>query len=344
MFNLEEKIVKLNLYISFIVRILTRSFLELLVRILYGKKVPTLKAHRMTQHHSFFYGSLFMLLSSVFLAFGYLVAKTTALDLPFFYLVFARYFIGLLLVILFFAANGKLVTSVKTKKLKMHFLRGFIVTFSQSLLFIYLTYGSLLNASLFMNLAPLYIPLIERVVFKRSIGTSTTVSMIISSIGVLFILKPGSDLFQVISFIGLASGFLWAVSQVLYGQNVKHEKREVNVFYLFLTCTLFSAPMLLFSSGSFMEIVKQETFLPLFLFALALVTTLSQYYRGFAYYYYPISALSPFLYLSVLLSGFFDWAFFDHIPSTLTVIGGFLIVLGGTLKVVLRNHILKKSL
>lgn len=296
-----------------------------------------------TKHSSFLYGSLFILLSTLFLALGYLVAKLTTPELPFFVLVFCRYFLGLVLLIFFLLFRRKLIQSLLTKKFHMHLLRGAIVTCSQCLLFIYLSKGTLLNASLFMNLAPVYIPLLERLFYQRKVGLSTKVSMVLSSIGIIFILKPGSDLFTPISLVGLISGVFWALSQILYGHNIRSERREINMFYLFFTCSLLTLPSLWFYPESITLAVQKDAILPLLLTALALVTLLSQYYRAHAFHFYHPSALSVFLYFTIVISGFLDWVIFHEIPSTTTLIGAAFIITGGIAKVLSRSYILKKQ-
>lgn len=70
---------------------------------------------------------------------------------------------------------------------------------------------------------------------------------------------------------------------------------------------------------------------------------LNQYFRGKAYGFGKPATLATFLYLSIVISGIFDWAFFRVVPDFLTLIGSFLVILGGILKVYLRYLFLKRK-
>lgn len=311
-----------------------------------GKKTKTQllrKKKLMSQkEYSFSKSILYMLLSTTFLSISYLLVKLTEVKIHFLILVFFRFFLGLVFLIIIFLFRRNFKTAFITPQWSPHFYRALAVTGSQYCLFFYLSKTNLLNAAVFMNLAPLLIPIIGKIFFHMPLGKSTIIALIISAIGVGLILHPTGEVLQWFSLVGFLAGVLWAISQVLFGVNIKEETKEASLFYLFLFATALSFPPLFFfyQEVSF-KLLNGVGVLLLILMSISALLT--QYFRAQAYQHGNPSRLSTFLYFSLLLSGLFDWVFFSIVPTLLTIVGAFLIILGGALKIYLRHIILKKK-
>ncbi len=294
---------------------------------------------------SFGKGVAFMLLSASCLSLGFLFIKFGSHDYPFIWLVFVRYFVGLLCLTGIVLCRKNIVNIFRTNHLRFHVLRAFVITASQYCLFYYLSKSTLLNATLLRSTAPIFIPLIERVFLGHRIGKSTIISLFIAGTGLFLILKPGGDLFEWISLYGLATGFLWAVSQTIYGFTIRKEKMETSIFYVFFLGTFITIPALFIFPVSFEQLPAEafHFYGMIVLFLLGFFTLLNQYFRGKAYELGKPTTLAIFLYSSIVISGIFDWAFFHIIPDYLTIIGSLLVIIGGGLKIYLRHLFLKRK-
>ena len=293
-----------------------------------------------TFQRSFMKGALWMLLSGSFLSLSFLAVKWSGVTVPFVFLVFARFAIALILFFLYLLFVGKVKRAVLTKNLHFHIARGAAIVGTQYCLYYYILKNKILNATLFLNIAPMFIPVIEWAFLKHKIGKSTIIALAVSFVGVLFILHPSSDIFQWINLIGLSASILWAIGQTIYGLNVHAEPLETSVFYLFLIGTILTIPALFFDPPS--QAIFQGA-MPLVIFMMALFTLVNQYARGLAYKHGKPSTMSVFIYISIVLSALIDWTIFHIIPPLWTIIGALLIILGGVLKVVLRHHFLKRK-
>lgn len=287
---------------------------------------------------SFAHGTLYMTLSAASLSLAYLFVKMSTADVPFFLLVFLRFIIPFLILALIFAFKR---LSIKTVSLRGHVMRAFFVLIAQYSIFYYISKDTLLNATVLLNTSPLFIPLIEWLVLKYHIPKSTWISIAISAVGVVCILQPGSSLFSMLSLIGLLAGFSQACSQVAFGLSAQREPPSISLFYLFgISSVLTFLPLL--GQRTVLEI-DWEPNLAAFVLLLSLASLLNQYFRAKAYSHRKPSTLSTFLYLSVLISGFFDSFVFKELPNTLSIIGAVLVIIGGISKIVLRYYFLKRK-
>ncbi len=295
----------------------------------------------MTQ--SFYKGMSYMLLSATAMSLVALFAKFGISDFPVAAIMFWRYFATFSLLFFTLLFLNQLKGALHFRHLKIQFVRAFFVLLGQYCFFFYLKESNLLNASSLLNTGPVFIPVIEALILRKKVGISSWIGAIVSFAGAICILQPDVGIFALPSLIGLLSGISQGASQVVFGiQAEKEERPHIGVLHLFSICFLFSFFPFVFSHE---EIIGGKSFgWDFFLiFMIASATIINQLFRAEAYSHGTPSRLSSFLYLSVLLAGFYDWIIFKNPPNTLSIFGAALIILGGLLKIYLRNWLLKKK-
>lgn len=296
----------------------------------------------MTKKESFHRGVVFMLLSAVGLALTGLLGKLGLKYMDLTAVIFWRYVASLILCVFFMWWMDLFKKGIRVKNLKLHLLRAFLVLSTQYCYYFYLQKDTILNAMVLINTGPLFIPVIERAFLGQKVGVSTWVSLAISFAGVLLVLQPDTDLFSKVGWIGLLAGVMQGASQIVFGINSKEERSDLGVFYLSLFCFLFSIiPFLIFGS-SYIPAKEFWNFSAL-IGSLGVASILNQLARAEAYQHGTPSRLSSFMYASVLLAGLWDWLFFHNIPNTFSILGSFLVVLGGLSKIYLRSYILSRK-
>lgn len=285
-----------------------------------------------------------MLLSALFLSLGFLFVKFGSYDYPFFWILFARYLIGSICLTAIFLVRRTLIETLRTTHFRHHLIRALVITTSQYCLFYYISKSNLLNATVLLNTGPLFIPVIDRIFLGYKFGKSTSISLVVAAIGLILILRPGGDLFEWASLFGLATGVLWAVSQIIYGFTCRKENPKTSLYYITILGMLITIPALFIFPVPF-DSLPQEAYGIYgigILLILGISTLFNQYCRGRAYGHGKPATLGMFVYFSIVFSGVFDWIFFGTIPGLLTVIGILLIILGGFLKIYLRYVFLKR--
>ncbi|MBM3184491.1 MAG: DMT family transporter [Chlamydiae bacterium] len=262
-------------------------------------------------------------------------------DLSLSSLMFFRYFAAFSLLFLTFPKFARFQDLFSFRHFKLQFMRAFFVLLAQYSFFFYLEKNDLLNAAALLNTGPMFISLIEWGLLRKKVGVSSWVGAGVSFLGALFILQPNTGIFSITSLIGLLSGISQGASQVVFGlHSEKEENPALGVIHLFLLCGFLSFIPFVFSWSLPKHFSLSDFWIIL---AIAAASILNQFFRAKAYRLEIPSRLSAYLYFSVLLSGVWDFAVFHRIPNGLAIFGAALIILGGLLKIYLRQRILKKK-
>ena len=289
------------------------------------------------KQESFALGVSFTLLSSLGMSLIGLFGKIGDQIFSLTGLIFWRFFAAFIISVIFFWILGDFKRPLRIGNVKMHIMRACLVLIAQYSYYFYIEKGTLLNGTMLLCTGPLFIPLIEWVFLRKKVGHSTWISLVVSFIGVICILQPDREIFSMLSAMGLLSGICQGGSQVVFGLNAREERSDLGVLYLMFFSALFSlgpyviqeAHHISESGGLWMSI--------LLVIALGASSVFNQMSRAVAYRHGTPSKLAVFLYFSVVIAGFWDWLVFKDIPNILSMIGAFLVILGGILKIYIHS-------
>lgn len=229
------------------------------------------------------------------------------------------------------------VKGLKTEHPYLHFTRDLAGLLSFSFLFFSIQTIPLANAVLLQNTAPLWIPFIIWIWFKKKVPSHLWYSILIGFLGVIFILKPSSKIIDLHSLMGLFSGIFLAISLLAIRRLAATEPMPRVLFYYFLLGTLFSAP---FAAKEIIPSLSGMVFFPLL--GVALFFFLAQVFITLAFGHSKASTLSPLSYSAVLFSAIFDGVIWGKIPDIWSAIGMILVILGGISAVYLEKKYEKK--
>lgn len=292
------------------------------------------------ERRNFEFGIFFMLLYCIALAFYGLFSKLGLTLQSIFIFLFSRYFIALILILPVLLAMRSFKGMNFFSDIKPQLLRAVVMIVAQYFFFYYLTKNSLLNATVLYNTGPIFIPIILGIFYNHPFGKKVWMSIGISFIGVLFILRPDREIFNIYSLFGLLSGFCMGLSKVLFGNKTKTASTGLNLFYLLFLCSAISAIPMFLVDG----LVKKDLgFLTsnlfhsdwiewAFVLGVALSIILTQLLQGIAYKFASAERLAPFIYIVVVFSGIFDWWIYKNPPDIFVAIGTILVIGGGILE------------
>lgn len=221
---------------------------------------------------------------------------------------------------------------LKTNALPLHLLRDITGVLSYFLYFTAIRFLNLTDATTLNYSAPFFVPFIWWIWMREKIDVHVWWSIIIGFIGVAVILNPTKFIFQEGFLFGVFGGIVSAVAFVaLRILNLKKEPMSRTLFYYFFFSAICSAPFaqVYWVHPTGMEWVQVSV--------IGFTTFIAQVLLTISYRYGTASYLSPLGYATVIYAGISSWLIFGITPSTQSVIGTVLIVLGGILTYILKK-------
>jgi drug/metabolite transporter (DMT)-like permease len=217
---------------------------------------------------------------------------------------------------------------LKTGHFGLHLFRSVAGSSCQLLFFIAVRSTPLLDAVLLSNAAPLFIPLVIYVWFRKAVQPAVWFSLLIGLAGIFMIIKPGPEIaHNPASLIALAAGLLSALALVATNKLGETEPPARILIYNFGLSTVLLIPACIWA---WRPLTSREWAL---LLGVGLFYAATQYLIILAYRYADAAQLSPFNYSVVVFSGLLGWWFFGNVPDLWAVIGTVLICAGGVLSI-----------
>ena len=181
----------------------------------------------------------------------------------------------------------------------------------------------LADVSAITFVSPLIVTALSVPILGEKVGVHRWTAIVIGFLGVLIVLRPGGDAFQIGALFALASAALYSVSAVIVRSLSGREASAVVVFYT--TC------MFLIVSGSLQPWVWVDP--PWHDVAIMALTGLfggvAQFLLTQAYRYAPVSIIAPFDYSHILWATMYGYVVFSDVPGTSVLIGAALVMAAG---------------
>ncbi len=249
-----------------------------------------------------------------------------ASDVPPLVTLFLQYGISFLVFVPAAAKAGP--ANLRTQHFGLQLFRSVAGSACQLLFFVAVRSLPLLDAMLLSNAAPLFIPVVIYVWFRKNVKPLVWVSLLIGLVGVILIIKPGPQIVRnPASLIALIAGLFSALALVATNKLTGTEPPSRILIYNFGLSTLLLIPLCIWAWKPLTE--KQW----LLLLCVGLSYAMTQYLIILAYRYADAAALSPFNYTVVIFSGLLGWWFFGNVPDVTALIGTLLICAGGVLSI-----------
>jgi len=268
--------------------------------------------------------SIFMFFCAFFTCAMTGVAKYFSDQFPLYVIIFFRFFFPWILTIIPILFISKL-RNLKTKVFGLHLLRAITMLAGTYLLFITLTQLPLLDANLLWGTSPLFIPIFGWLLLKEKVSKNFWWMLLIAFIGLLMIIKPGHELFNPITLVGLSAGICLAIASVILRKLTETETTNQCIFYyLTISTAIIAIPVFLFGTH-----VPQDQLLNAVPWYILLIFSLSawavQYFRTLASALAPVAIIGVLMFITIPISGLIDWVFWKDIPDLFTILGALII-------------------
>ena len=262
-------------------------------------------------------GALYMVLAALFFAGMGAAVKAASRELPSAMVVFFRNGIGLVVLLPWLARAGG--AGLRTRHFGEHVFRGVTGLAAMFCFFYAIAHMRLADAILINQSVPLVLPLVERAWLGERIAPRLWWPIGLGFLGLLFILKPGSDLFQPVALVALVSTLFASVAQVGIRRLTRTEPVTRIVFYFGLIATVLSAlPLAVVWKAPRPEMVAV-------LLAMGTLATAGQLCLTRAYSCAAAARVGPFIYTGVVIAGVLDWLVWGTLPDRLFLAGALLV-------------------
>ena len=266
-------------------------------------------------------GILFMTLGMFSLSLNDMIYKSLTMNFPVWEAVFFRAFSGAIISLFLVYRSG--ISSIKTKKPVRHFVRAFSAV-ACVVLYIFGIKHLLLSENIAIaHSAPIIAALLALPILGEKIGIHRMLAIVIGFIGVLIIVKPGTDLFQFKSLLPIGSAIFMA-SVYLSTRSLMNTETSTSIVFFYSFALLFTS--LIFFPADF---VIPDTFNLVLALSLGIMGSMGHYFMSQAARHADVAVTSPFEYTSFIFVGVMGYLFFYEIPSKSVLIGAILIIISG---------------
>ncbi|MBI3575180.1 MAG: DMT family transporter [Gammaproteobacteria bacterium] len=271
------------------------------------------------------HGALYMVAAALLFAGVGACVRILSASLPNEMVVFFRSFFGLVALLPLAWHRG--VGSLKTRRLGGHLARGLAGVAAMYCYFYAVAQMPLAEAVLLNYTTPLFVPFIAALWLHERVPPKLWAAIGTGFLGILFILKPGQDLFTPVALIGLASGMLAAFAMTGVRRLTHTEPVFRIVFYFSLVSTVIAAVPLP------VRWQTPDASLWLLLIVMGVIASLGQLLLTRAYACAPAAQVGPFSYATVVFAAVAGWVLWGEVLDAFSFIGAALVCLGGALTI-----------
>ena len=266
-----------------------------------------------------------------------LLSKTIIPHVSIWSLLFARSFIGLIILIPLLLLFKKL-SSTKALNLKAVLFRSSLMSLCYLCFFLALAKVPIALVAGAFFCAPFFMVLLSRILLGETFGLWRTISLIAGFIGVLFVLQPNSMEFDPLLILALLSSFLYALTQVTTRKYCKNENPIALSYWLAITfmvtgllgvLALWLMPSLI--GEEFLN--RPNHIIPASIFILlcviAVMSIVIHFFISAAYQNAPSSLIAPLEYVYLPLAVIGGYVFYDETPNLMALMGILIIIAAG---------------
>ncbi|TOM30767.1 EamA family transporter [Vibrio parahaemolyticus] len=290
---------------------------------------------------------VFMLMSTLSLSVTGLLAKLLSEALSVTMFSFLRFFLPALILLLVLIPKG--IKLPKSTELKATLLRALCIGLSQLCFIASLQTLTLVESVVLFATGPLFMPVIEKLVWHGKIRASTVFGIVMAFSGVVLLAgTEGEFTLRYDLLLGLAGGLFNSGSQLTLYKVSKSNMSPLEInFWAFSFAALFILPLALINDGSgllgahsFSLSVEPRV---LWLLVMSMLIINTQVFRAKAYQLASSgSQLAPLIFTNLLFTAVWQSLFFADVMSRTQIAGMGLIVLATVLNgcwdVLVKHH------
>ncbi len=246
-------------------------------------------------------------------------------------IVFVRYSVPLVLLLAFLLPSRGL-TLFRTGNLRLEILRGLCLAGVTATMFFALKFLPLTVTGSLLFTMPLIITALSGPLLGETVGWRRWTAIVVGFIGILIIVRPGTEAFHPASLLCLAGATFAAFYGILTRKLAGIDSASTQTVYGSLVCVVCAAP---FAFGDWVWPADTATWVAFFLAGMAGLA--AHQLMSTAYRFASPTLLSPFSYLELICLAFASWIVFNQPPDIWFYLGA-PIIIGSGLYIWLRER------
>ena len=263
-------------------------------------------------------------------------------DYSLYQLVFIRTVVGMTFVLCILVPLTGNYRMLRTKRLKLHIIRGLAVVFANLSFFLGLAVLPLAEAVAIFFISPLLIAIFSVIFLGETVGPRRWAAIAMGLVGVLIVLRPGTEAFQIAASLPLAAAFGYATLHILTRHMGTTENATSMTFYIQITFLFVAGSAgLAFGDGRYetfdhpsLEFLFRSWVWPTgtdwpLTAALGICAAIGGFSISEAYRRSEAAFVAPFEYVAMPLSVFWGLLIFAEWPDTTAWLGITLVMVSG---------------
>ncbi|MDE1163957.1 MAG: DMT family transporter [Pseudomonas sp.] len=242
---------------------------------------------------------------------------------PIVIVVWARYLVHTLLMLIVFVPRAGLSSVVRTRRPGLQLIRALFLIGTSLFFTTGLRYIPLAEATAVNFLAPLLVTALSVPLLKETVTRSQWAAVSAGFIGVLVIVRPGGSLFTPAILLPLSSALCFGCYQLLTRKLSEIDSPTTSNFLAGIFNTLIMSALLPF----FWTAVDWRH--GVLMIGLGTCGMLGHLLLTQAFRHAPPAMLAPFSYGQILFAGLYGYLIFDHTPDGIAMIGIAIICVSG---------------
>jgi len=264
-------------------------------------------------------GIIFMTIAMFSLSVNDIIYKNLSLNFPVWEAIFFRAFSGVIISLVLIYFSG--IKVLKTKKPVRHFVRAFSAVGCVVFYVFGIKYLFLAENIAIAHSAPILAVLLAIPILGEKIGVQRALAILIGFIGVLIIIKPGTDLFNLKSLLPVASALFMASVYLTTRSLMNTESSASIVFYYSITLLITS---IIFFPNNF---IIPDIFNLICAMSLGIMGSAGHFFMSQAAKHADVAVTSPFEYTSFIFVGVMAYIFYKEVPNLSIILGSLLIII-----------------
>ncbi len=270
-------------------------------------------------------------------------------DYPLHEIVMARSLVAIILTLFIVHLEGGLEI-LKTSKPHIHLLRGLLIVIDNMTFYMAISIMPLAEATALFFVSPLFITALSVPFLGEKVGWRRWAGIVAGFIGVIIMMRPGINTFDIYSFLPVIAAFAYAATQITARRLGTTEKASVMSFYISLTFIVIASGFWLAvgdgsMSGAYdakMEFLFRAWKWPelndaLLMVFVGILVAIVGYMLSQAYRVADASIVAPFEYVTLPLAILWGYLFWGEVPDLQAGIG-IILIAGSGLYIFLREQ------